>query len=506
MKKKRGIKQHSLRIKMTVCLIVLLGISILGCWILSLTMLESYFVRSERKNLTKVYKVIDKELDEKGSVSTLYLERLAAKNNLKIIISKSEETLTGLSLETIYSSTGQDGKMYARMYGMLQELQGNTVFGTQSQIGKDIQEQGYSISQRTDSKLRSTSIDLIGILGDHYYIAIGSSVEGLRTAAGIAIRFLAYAAMAVTAGASFVMYWYTRRFTRPIEEMSRIAERMTNLDFDARVVNLPNDEIGQLGASMNQLSGQLEETISELKSANIELQKDIDKKIQIDEMRKEFLSHVSHELKTPIALIQGYAEGLVDDIADDPESREFYCDVIIDEAKKMNQMVQKLMTLNQIEFGQSQMEMKRFDLTELLLNMIEANQIRFQQKQVAVECSQTAPVYVWGDEFMIEDVINNYISNAFHHVYENGKIKIWMEMRDQYVRVWFYNEGRLIPEEEQEKIWIKFYKVDKARTREYGGSGVGLSIVAAIMEAHGNQYGVQNRQGGPAFYFDLETG
>lgn len=493
-----------MRIKMTISLIVLLCLSILGCWILSLTMLEHYFVRSEGKNLTNIYKVIDQELDKNGSISTLYLERLAAKNNLKIIIAKSEETLTGMTLETIYSSTGQDGKMYARMYGMLQELQGNTVFGAKSQIGEDIRKQGYSVSQRTDSNLRSTSIDLIGLLGDSYYIAIGSSVEGLRTAAGIAIRFLAYAAFGVTIVASIVMYWYTRRFTRPIEEMSQIAERMTNLDFNARVVNLPNDEIGQLGTSMNQLSGQLEETISELKSANIELQKDIDKKIQIDEMRKEFLSHVSHELKTPIALIQGYAEGLVDDIADDPESREFYCDVIIDEAKKMNQMVQKLMTLNQIEFGQNQMEMKRFNLTELLRNMIEANQIRFQQKHVTVECSQTAPVYVWGDEFMIEDVINNYISNAFHYVRENGRIRIWMEMHEKYTRVWVYNDGELIPEEEQEKIWIKFYKVDKARTREYGGSGVGLSIVAAIMEAHGNAYGVQNREGGPAFYFDME--
>lgn len=195
---------------------------------------------------------------------------------------------------------------------------------------------------------------------------------------------------------------------------------------------------------------------------------------------------------------------MVDEIADDPESRAFYCEVIIDEAKKMNQMVQKLMTLNQIEFGQNQLDIKRFDLTELLRNMIEANQIRFNQKQVTVEFSQVESVYAWGDEFMIEDVINNYISNAFNHVFENGKVKIWMELWNKYVRVWVYNEGELIPEEEQEKIWIKFYKVDKARTREYGGSGVGLSIVAAIMESHGCQYGVKNYPGGPAFYFDLE--
>ena len=125
-----------------------------------------------------------------------------------------------------------------------------------------------------------------------------------------------------------------------------------------------DDELGRLGASINELSSKLEFTISELKTANNELQKDIEQKVQIDEMRKEFLSHVSHELKTPIALIQGYSEGLKDNILDDEESKEFYCDVIADEAKKMNRMVQKLLTLNQIEFGNNQVNMERFDITE----------------------------------------------------------------------------------------------------------------------------------------------
>jgi signal transduction histidine kinase len=346
---------------------------------------------------------------------------------------------------------------------------------------------------------------LIGVLGSNYYIAIDSSVESLQTAAGIATRFLAYAGAFVTILASFLMLWYSRRFTKPIEEMSEIAMRMTNLDFEARVTNLPNDEIGQLGNSMNQLSSQLEETISELKSANAELQKDIAQKVKIDEMRKEFLSHVSHELKTPIALIQGYAEGLVDNVNEDPESRDFYCDVIIDEAKKMNTMVQKLMTLNQIEFGQNQVNMERFNITELIHNIVESNQIRFQKKQVKLEYYQTAPVYVWGDEFMIEDVLNNYISNAFNHVVEEGAIRIWIEQDEDKARIWVYNDGNLIPQEELSKIWIKFYKVDKARTREYGGSGVGLSIVAAIMETHGNKYGAVNKIHGPAFYFELES-
>ena len=149
---------------------------------------------------------------------------------------------------------------------------------------------------------------------------------------------------------------------------------MSHLDFDVKVPTGSDDELGRLGASINELSSKLEFTISELKTANNELQKDIEQKVQIDEMRKEFLSHVSHELKTPIALIQGYSEGLKDNILDDEESKEFYCDVIADEAKKMNRMVQKLLTLNQIEFGNNQVNMERFDITEMIRNMVEIKQ------------------------------------------------------------------------------------------------------------------------------------
>ena len=128
---------------------------------------------------------------------------------------------------------------------------------------------------------------------------------------------------------------------------------MTELDFEAKYQpgRRYHNEVDELGEYMNVMSTTLEHTISELKSANNQLQIDIDKKTQIDEMRKEFLSNVSHELKTPLALIQGYAEGLKECINDDAESREFYCDVIMDEASKMNQMVKNLLTLNQLEFG-----------------------------------------------------------------------------------------------------------------------------------------------------------
>ena len=267
-----------------------------------------------------------------------------------------------------------------------------------------------------------------------------------------------------------------------------------------------SNEIGQLGEHFNRMSENLEKAYSELLTANNELQQDIQKKQKIDDMRKEFLSNVSHELKTPIALIQGYAEGLAECINDDAESRDFYCEVIMDEASKMNTMVQKLLTLNQLEFGNDKIVMERFDLAMLLKNKIQSISILAQQKEAEISYRGRDCVYAWGDEFKIEEVITNYLSNALNHVSGAKKIEVRVEQDGEQVRVSVFNTGEQIPEADIGQIWDKFYKVDKARTREYGGSGVGLSIVKAIMESLNQKYGVENRPDGVEFWFTLKSG
>ena len=253
------------------------------------------------------------------------------------------------------------------------------------------------------------------------------------------------------------------------------------------------------------MSETLEKTISELKTANNELQTDLNQKIQIDEMRKEFLSNVSHELKTPIALIQGYAEGLQDCINDDAESREFYCEVIIDEAAKMNNMVKKLLSLNQLEFGNDVVNIQRFDLTELINGVIQSSTLLAEQKGATISFDQKQPLYEWGDEFKLEEVVTNYISNAINHVDGEKQIEVTVLHQDEKIRVSVFNTGQPIPDDSLDKVWIKFYKVDKARTREYGGSGIGLSIVKAIMDSHHQKYGVYNRKEGVVFWFELDS-
>ena len=253
------------------------------------------------------------------------------------------------------------------------------------------------------------------------------------------------------------------------------------------------------------MSEKLESTISELKSANNRLKEDIEQKEQLEQMRNEFLGNVSHELKTPIALIQGYAEGLKEGISDDAQSREFYCDVIMDEAAKMNQMVKNLLTLNQLEFGDEDIVFERFDLAALVNGVLQSMEILAEQEKIHVIFRQEKPIYVWADEFKVEQVVRNYVSNAFHHAGEEKVVEIKIVTLDGKARVTVFNTGTPIAGEDVEHIWEKFYKADKAHSREYGGNGIGLSIVKAIMESFHQEYGVNNYDNGVEFWFELDV-
>ena len=199
-------------------------------------------------------------------------------------------------------------------------------------------------------------------------------------------------------------------------------------------------------------------------------------------------------------------QGLLQEcIHDDEESRDFYCEVIMDEADKMNRMVKKLLTLNQLEFGNDMVVMERFDVTELIRGVIQSSSILLKQNGISLSFHTDLPMYVWADEFKVEEVMTNYLSNAIHHAKDPKRIDIKYTQMEDYVRISVFNTGEPIPAEDLDRVWIKFYKVDKARTREYGGSGIGLSIVKAIMDSFHRECGVVNHADGVEFWFELDT-
>ncbi len=403
---------------------------------------------------------------------------------------------------------GTDGKL--RVYATRDSEQlkfqlWNYLLGQESVEPFEILEENSNYVMRQSREYMSGTeyMEMIGMLESGDYFIMRTPLESIRDSVMLANRFytqIGAIAILISAG---LIYFFSRKVTKPVMELADISKKMTDLDFDAKFESKGENEIDVLGEHMNQLSEKLEKTISELKTANNELRRDIEQKEKNDEMRKEFLSNVSHELKTPIALIQGYAEGLKDGISDDAESREYYCEVIMDEAQKMNTMVKKLLTLNEVEFGKDTISMERFNVAELIEGVAQSCSLLVAQKEGQLRLKVQNPLYVWSDELKIEEVLTNYISNACNHLDGERIIEIKAEEKDGSVRVSVFNTGNQIPEEDMERIWEKFYKVDKARTREYGGSGIGLSIVKAIMESVNGQYGVKNYTNGVEFWIEL---
>lgn len=269
-----------------------------------------------------------------------------------------------------------------------------------------------------------------------------------------------------------------------------------------------DDEVDNLGKSVNELSRELEDTIKKLKKNNLELERDIEKKSKIDEMRKQFISDVSHELKTPISLIQGYAEGLVENVNSDEESKNFYAEVILDEANKMDKLVKRLLELMKLEYEEKSFNDKNFDIVELINEVIRISKVKLEEENIKVEFNEKDPTYVFADDFYIEQVFTNYFTNAIKNVTEvNGKKEIRVNIKKAEnqgkVRISVFNTGNKIEEEQLERIWNRFYKIDESRDRSKGGTGIGLSLVKAIMSKYNNSYGVKNVKNGVEFYFEL---
>lgn len=472
--------------------IAILAGTLILCWFINNTFLEGYYERDKEQTVWNVYEMLNEADSQDGVYSEDFQEEMrdyAFRHNLNIEVINPNAQVT---LDASFNSIELTRRLFSYITGrgidfrMEQVPEQNVVFRLHE--------------MRTNTEY----MEMYGVLDNGNWYIISCTVESIRDSVKLANRFLAYLGTVSVLVGCIICWLIAGRFTKPILKLADISEKMTRLDFEAKYQGKEKNEIALLGANINKLSESLERNISDLKTANNELKKDIEKKEEIDEMRKEFLSNVSHELKTPIALIQGYAEGLKEAVNEDPESREYYCDVIIDEANKMNIMVKSLLTLNQLESGQDIVAMERFDIAALISTYLNSASILLKQSDIKVKFFQAEPVYVWADEFKTEEVFINYFANAMNHCAGEMIIEVKITKANGKARVHVFNTGEKIPEEAIAHIWEKFYKVDKARTREYGGSGVGLSIVKAIMDSMNQKYGVENYENGVRFWFELE--
>lgn len=362
----------------------------------------------------------------------------------------------------------------------------------------------YVIYRTRDPMTQSEKINCLGSIAgqngetNHYLLTL--SLARIEESAQLSNRFLLLIGLGILLVGSLLMLLFSKKLTDPIITLSGLSRKMAALDFSERFEGKSGDEIQTLGENINELSDNLELTIGNLQKAKQRLEQDVREKELQNEQRKEFLSNISHELKTPIALIQGYAEGLRDGLCEDEELRVRYSDIIIDEAAKMNRLVRQLLNLDELESGMVKIEKTRFDVSGLIREIAASYQLESEQTGARLKLDLPETLFIESDELLTEQIVQNYVSNAFHYVKKNGQIRISAQPKGENgALISVYNEGDPIPEAALPQIWNKFYKVDKARTRSYGGSGIGLSLVKASADRLGGGCDVKNTGDGVEF-------
>ena len=487
----------SVRVKLFITLSLVILLIILFLILVNNFVFGQFYIYSKTKSLISVYDLVNGYYngEVEGDIRP-QLERMAIQNNFDILIKDDQNV-------NVYTSNKDFFSTFSQMSEMTNNFEAN--FGETIEKNKD-----FVIKKMKDSKNGITYIVLSSMLDNDYFLYVRIPITSIQESVKISNNFLyLMAGFAILLSAIIVTY-VSRKFTEPILELNKIAKKMANLDFSHKYrITGADDEINNLGKSINQMSDKLESTIKQLRSTNIELEKDIEEKSKIDEMRKSFISDVSHELKTPIALIQGYSEGLLEDVNTDEESKKFYAEVILDETNKMDKLVKQLLELMKLEYGKREFNDKKFNIVEVEKEIIRKSKVMLEEKKAEVILDTSDEINVFADDFYIEQVIGNYMTNAIKHVKEvDGKkyieIKNEVNVEKNTVTIKVFNTGDNIAEEDINRIWNRFYKVDGSRNRTDGGTGIGLSFVKAIMNNYKQKYGVINKENGVEFYIELE--
>ena len=310
-----------------------------------------------------------------------------------------------------------------------------------------------------------------GMMGDFYRNFQASFNESLWIAAGIATL--------VAVGASLLI---SRGIVAPLREMMAASQRIAEGRYEERVQVTSADELGQLAARFNQMAAQLE---------------------QVESMRRQLIGDVAHELRTPLTAIKGSMEGLMDGVL--PAEAETY-EQIHRETDRLNHLVDDLQELSRVESGAYPLDIHSVDASALLGTVLKRLGFQFDEKGVTLTSSlPPSPLRIRADEDRIVQVLTNLVGNALHYTPPGGDVTVSVESLGDRVQFEVRDTGVGIPAEHLPRIFDRFYRVDKSRSRVRGGSGIGLTIAKRLVEAHGGQLWVESEgEGkGSAFFFTL---
>lgn len=292
--------------------------------------------------------------------------------------------------------------------------------------------------------------------------------------------------------------WLSRRLGRIIEYAAEVAKG----NFEARLVRPGTDELGLLESKLNETGEKLEGMFKALQHEHAELER-------VERIRKDFVINVSHELRTPLASIQGYTETLLDGAVHDPDHNVRFLGIIRQNAQRLTHLTADLLTLSRVELKQQKFQFASYHVCALVQNTIDCIQPIADKKSITLElCPPDAPAEAFCDAEAVNQILTNLVENALKYTPEGGSIRVGVRPQPGQEKVEIYVEdtGIGIPPEDLPRLFERFYRVDKARSRELGGTGLGLSIVKHLVWAQGGEVRIESTVGkGSTFSFTLPT-
>lgn len=471
---------------LTVMVIILLSVGLL----INKLFFYDYYLYKEKQEIFNFAVRLNENYDQEDKVFGIINEFVVKKQASVRLYSESDAYDFSFS---IYMNSDMMGK--GNGHGNKRNI--NLPHG----VELDLTSEGYVFFDFEHDDIRTQLLGLVYELDNGDVLLVSLPFEGLNKTADIAMQFNVYIVLILLAVAIVIVMILARRMTKPIIQLSQITQKISDLDFSESYIGHTNDEIHSLGEHINSMSHSLESALTDLQVANSKLLEDIKEKERNVEMRKNLIANVSHELKTPIALIMSYSEGLRENDSLDDERKAYYLNVISNETEHMDNLVRDLLDLTELEYDAFQLDKSEFDISSLIDVVIDRYAYLIKEKQLKLVLDKDDIIKVSGDVRRLEQAITNLIINAIEYTPEKGCIEITV-VSDEKTKVMIKNTGSHIDENDLNKIWTSFFASDKKK-RKIGGSGIGLSIVKAIIEKHEGSYGAYNDEDGVVFYLEI---
>lgn len=453
--------------------------------------LEDFYAWGKKRELIETYNIINQLDETEYTYDNITLNKVNQKSRFDVIIGTNEK-------EMIFTTNTKIDKLVS-------------VFTVKDPRGpkfvvekvEDLNNQSKIIWARDDNNGMKLML-LEGYLDNGHFVALHFPLASIQPNILIVNQFLLIIGSIIFILSLGLAYLISKSFTQPILNMNKVTKDMIQLNFDQKCQVNSNDEIGQLSESINELSGELSAAMDELKVKNKALEVKVDEKKLLAQKRKELLSNVSHELKTPLALITGYAEGLPIMAQENPSNMLTYGEIILDEARKMNTLIERILDVDQIESGHLLVNQINFDLNDTINQHIKGLEALANERGLLINYT-SQPCMVHADKLLMDRVISNLLTNALYHS-KSHEIQVFLTQEKDHVILNVSNVSDFENPSQLDNLFDSFYKHDQARTRHKGGHGLGLSIVKAIMQAHDLPYGVKLEEQTISFWIQIPNG